>query len=145
MEQQSIGAMIKILSETIGQNVNRNYKDLNLTMQQMKILHFLKEREGQETSQKDIQDHMRFAHPTTVRILRLLETKGFIQTETSQKDRRMKLVTLTGQEECFVKQMMEERANMERQLVKGLSEKQQEDLRHYLKQMYENITEPYNK
>ena len=40
MEAQSIGSMIKILSETIGQKVNKNCKEFNLTMQQMKILHF---------------------------------------------------------------------------------------------------------
>ena len=46
MEAQSIGSMIKILSETIGQKVNKNCKEFNLTMQQMKILHFLRMREG---------------------------------------------------------------------------------------------------
>ena len=74
MEALDIGAMIKILSETIGQKVNAQCKNLNLTMQQMNILFFLKLREGkEETSQKDIQDHMRLSHPTVVNILRLLQ------------------------------------------------------------------------
>ena len=97
MERQSIGSLIKILSETMGQRVNRDCRGYNLTMQQMKILHFLKGREGrQETSQKDIQDHMRIAHSTVVSILRLMESKGFIKISVSERDKRMKIVTLTG-------------------------------------------------
>lgn len=143
MEKQSIGSMIKILSETISQKVNKNGKEFNLTMQQMKILHFLKKREGKtESSQKDIQDYMKISHPTTVSILRLMQAKGFIKIATSDKDRRMKIVTLTGQEEDFVKKVLVGREQMEKQLVNGLTEREQNDLRRYLRRMYENITGP---
>ena len=141
MQTQSIGSMIKILSETIGQQVNKNCKEYNLTMQQMKILHYLKMNEGKkESSQKDIQDFMRISHPTVVNILRLMKEKGFIEFSTSQEDKRMRIVKLTGQEEGFVKQVITEREQMEKQLVKGLSEKEQADLRRYLHKLYENIT-----
>lgn len=143
MEKQSIGSMIKILSETISQKGNKNGKEFNLTMQQMKILHFLKKREGKtEISQKDIQDYMKISHPTTVSILRLMQAKGFIKIATSDKDRRMKIVTLTGQKEGFVKKVLIGREQMEKQLVNGLSERELDDLRRYLRRMYENITGP---
>lgn len=142
MGKQNIGSMIKVLSETLGQRVNRNSKEFNLTMQQMKILRFLKEREGKElTSQKDIQDHMRISHPTAVHIVRLMEEKGFVATATSQTDKRMKMVSLTGQEEDFVKKVIEEIEETERQLLKGLTEEEQDDLRRYLQRLYDNITE----
>ena len=142
MEAQSIGSMIKILSETIGQKVNKNCKEFNLTMQQMKILHFLKMREGEkEASQKEIQNFMRISHPTVVNILRLMKEKGFIETSTSHEDKRMKIVRLTGKEDKFVKDVISEREEMEKQLVKGLTQKDQENLRWYLKKMYENLTE----
>mgnify|MGYP002539941675 CR=1 FL=1 len=139
VETQSIGSMIKILSETIGQKVNRNCKEFNLTMQQMKILHFLKMREGQqETSQKDIQDFLGVSHPTAVNILRLMKEKGFIETSTNQWDKRMKTVRLTGQEEDFVKRVIQNKEETEKLLVKGLSQKEQNDLRRYLKTIYDN-------
>ena len=142
MEAQSIGSMIKILSETIGQKVNKNCKEFNLTMQQMKILHFLRMREGEkEASQKEIQNFMRISHPTVVNILRLMKEKGFIETSTSHEDKRMKIVRLTGKEDKFVKDVISEREEMEKQLVKGLTQKDQENLRWYLKIMYENLTE----
>lgn len=141
METQTIGSMIKILSEAIGQKVNKDGKELNLTMQQMKILHFLKQNEGIKIcSQKDIQDHMKISHPTTVRILQLMQTKGFIEITTSEKDRRMKIVTLTGQEEEFVKKVLTGREQMEKELVNGLSQQEQDDLLRYLKRMYQNVT-----
>ncbi len=140
MERQSIGSLIKILSETMGQRVNRDCKGFNLTMQQMKILHFLKGREGkQETSQKDIQDHMRIAHSTVVSILRLMESKGFIRIAVSERDKRMKIVTLTGQEESFVQEVIREGQAMEKRMVRGFTEKEQETLRDYLRRLYENI------
>ena len=142
MEAQSIGSMIKILSETIGQKVNKNCKEFNLTMQQMKILHFLRMREGEkEASQKEIQNFMRISHPTVVNILRLMKEKGFIETSTSHEDKRMKIVRLTGKEDKFVKDVSSEREEMEKQRVKGLTQKDQENLRWYLKKMYENLTE----
>jgi DNA-binding MarR family transcriptional regulator len=140
-EQQSIGAMIKILSEAIGQKVNRDCRGSNLTMQQMRILHFLKQREGkEETSQKDIQDFMRIAHPTTVNILRLMKEKGFIRISVSEKDRRMKIVTLTGQEDEFVESVIRSRKKLEEQLLDGLTEKERADLLRYLHHIYANVS-----
>lgn len=145
MEALDIGAMIKILSETIGQKVNAQCKNLNLTMQQMNILFFLKSREGkEETSQKDIQDYMRLSHPTVVNIIRLLKDKGFITTSIREQDRRNKIVSLTGKEEGFLSEMINNRERMEKLLVRGLTEKEQEDLRRYLVQMYQNITSGIN-
>ncbi len=143
MEGRDIGVMIKILSETINQQMNANFKDLNLTMQQMQILRFLRKRQGQtETSQKDIQEYMRLSHPTVVNMLHLLQNKGFIHTEVSPKDRRIKLVTLTGQEEHVIEEVVRNRNQMETLLVQGMSDDEQADLRRYLAQMYHNITDP---
>ena len=141
MEGRDIGVMIKILSETINQQMNASFKDLNLTMQQMQILRFLRKREGQmDTSQKDIQEYMRLSHPTVVNMLHLLQNKGFIRTEVSPKDRRIRLVTLTGQEKRVVEEVSHCRNQMEALLVQGFSAEEQADLRRYLVQMYHNIT-----
>ena len=94
---KDIGAMIKILSEALRQQANRDCREYNLTMQQMRIIHFLKKRENNEvTSQKDIQDFLKISHPTVVNILHLMKNKGFIETSVSPKDKRVKLVRLTG-------------------------------------------------
>lgn len=134
--------MIKILSEALRQQANRDCREYNLTMQQMRIIHFLKKRENNEvTSQKDIQDFLKISHPTVVNILHLMKNKGFIETSVSPKDKRVKLVRLTGREEGFVTQMIQNRERLERQLVKGLSPKEQNDFLRFLKLAYQNIME----
>ena len=139
---KDIGAMIKILSEALRQQANRDCREYNLTMQQMRIIHFLKKRENNEvTSQKDIQDFLKISHPTVVNILHLMKNKGFIETSVSPKDKRVKLVRLTGREEGFVTQMIQNRERLERQLVKWLSPKEQNDFLRFLKLAYQNIME----
>lgn len=139
---KDIGAMIKILSEALRQQANRDCREYNLTMQQMRIIHFLKKRENNEvTSQKDIQDFLKISHPTVVNMLHLLKNKGFIETSVSPKDKRVNLVRLTGREEGFVAQMIQNRERLERQLVKGLSPKEQKDFLRFLKLAYQNIME----
>ena len=85
---------------------------------------------------------MKISHPTTVNIIRLLREKGFIQTSTSEKDKRMRIVSLTGQEERFFQDIIRCRDAMEQELIRGLTEKEQDDLRRYLKHIYRNICEP---
>lgn len=53
----------------------------------------------------------------------------------------MKIVTLTGQEESFVQDVIKGGQEMERRLVKGFTAEEQETLRNYLQRMYENVTE----
>lgn len=143
MEKKDYGAIIKILSEAIGRRMNAQCRKFNLTMQQMKILQFLKRQEkaGQVTSQKDIQDFMRFSHATVVNILHLLQEKGFIEITSGREDRRMRIVTLTGREEAYIGEMERSRARMERQLVKGMTQQDREQARWYLLWMYENVLE----
>ena len=91
---KDIGAMIKILSEALRQQANRDCREYNLTMQQMRIIHFLKKRENNEvTSQKDIQDFLKISHPTVVNILHLMKNKGLT----------MKWILLKGlvRQKCF--------------------------------------------
>lgn len=141
LEELPTGALIKILSETLSQRGNADCREFNLTMQQMRIMHFLKEREeeGIPTSQKDIQNCLRVSHPTICNILRLLEEKNFVRIRVSPEDGRVKLVSLTGMEEAKVKEMIRRRERMEVQMVKGLTKEDQERFRRYLLQVYQNV------
>ena len=98
-ERQSnepIGKMIKVLSEALSRSANREFKALNLTMQQGAVLGYLKSRNDQENvTQKDVQNYLRVSHPTVVSVLKAMEQKGFIETAGSDSDKRMKLVRMT--------------------------------------------------
>ena len=141
LEELHTGALIKILSEALSQRGNADCREFNLTMQQMRIMHFLKKREeeGVPTSQKDIQECLRVSHPTVCSILRLLEEKEFVRIRVSPEDRRVKLVSLTGMEEAKVQEMTRRRNRMEVQMVKGLTKEEQENFRRYLIHVYQNV------
>ena len=46
----------------------------------------------------------------------------------------MKIVTLTGQEESFVKEVIRGGQEMEKRLIRGFSQEEQETLRNYLRE-----------
>ena len=63
-----------------------------------------------------------------------MESKGFIEISVSDRDKRMKIVTLTGQEESFVKEVIRGGQEMEKRLIRGFSQEEQETLRNYLRE-----------
>lgn len=140
--KEPIGKLVKMLSDAIGQRFNKDFKELNLTMQQTRVISFLKERQSEgQTTQKDIQDYLKVAHPTAVSILKGLEQKGLIVTHSSKSDRRMKVVCLTGQEEELMEKIIDGRRKVEAALLEGFSDEEAKLLRSYLKRLYENIKE----
>ena len=144
-ERQSnepIGKRIKVLSEALGRSANKEFKALNLTMQQGAVLGYLKSRNDQENvTQKDVQNYLRVSHPTVVSVLKAMEQKGFIVTAGSDNDKRMKLVRMTSKAECSMHQIIEGRERMEAKLLLGFTEAEEKTLRDYLKRLYENIRE----
>ena len=52
----------------------------------------------------------------------------------------MRIVTLTGQEEGFFKQLMVSREAMEKKILNGFSDGMEEELRRYLKLLYANLS-----
>ena len=141
-DTQNIAFQVKVLSDAIGRQANRNMRGFNLTMQQMKILEYLKYREmrGETASQKDIQAHLKITHATTANMLRLLKEKEFVRICPDEADRRMRTVTLTGKETGMFEQLLRERRAMERVLLQNISPAEQETVRRCLQQMYQNVT-----
>lgn len=140
--KEPVGKLVKMLSDAIGQKANKDFKACNLTIQQTRVISFLKEREALgQTTQKDIQNHLKVAHPTVVSILKGMEQKGLIVTHSSETDKRMKVVCLTGQEACLMKKITDGRRQLEERLLKNFSAGEAEALRDYLKRLYENIKE----
>ena len=62
---------------------------------QMYVLKYLRENQNKMVTQKEIEQYLEVSHPTTVGILKRLESKGFIQTEIVKEGRFSKQVVLT--------------------------------------------------
>ena len=74
--------------------VNNELRKYGLTYSQLLLLHFLSQRKGEETAIKDIEKLMQLTHPTVLGIVARLCAKGFVKTKISDKDKRIRLVSL---------------------------------------------------
>ncbi|KAF1084998.1 Transcriptional regulator SlyA [Sporotomaculum syntrophicum] len=133
--------LVKLISDCIEKEANQHLKQYNLTLSQARILIYLRERMGEKTSQKDIEDYFEVTHPTVIGILKRLESKGLITSEFDSKDKRIKNIYLTENEASIYKAMDDFRKTTEQKLLQGLTEVQIQELKSLLKSVYANIQE----
>ncbi|HWP95640.1 MAG TPA: MarR family transcriptional regulator [Syntrophomonadaceae bacterium] len=130
---------IKIISDCVEKAANQHFKQLNLTLSQARILIYLRERKGEKTSQKDIEDYFEVTHPTVSGILKRLENKGFITSEFDSEDKRVKIIYLTENDAAIYNGMDDFKKTTEQKLLQGLTDVQIQELKSLLKSVYENI------
>lgn len=95
MNVGAIAFKLKKFNDNISFLVNKELRKYGLTYPQLEMLHFLSQRKGEDTAIKDIEKFMQLTHPTVLGIVARLCAKGYVKTETSEKDRRVRLVSLT--------------------------------------------------
>lgn len=72
---------------------NRMIKKFNLTTEQLLLLFLLYDKDGM--SQKNLADRSNKDQANVTRILKRLESKGFLEVKSSSEDKRLKLIFLT--------------------------------------------------
>ncbi len=139
MDNIEIGALIKRISIQLRLLADFDMKEFDLTWSQVHVLHHLSKHDGMMT-QKELEKELGIAHPTMVGLVKRLESKGFIETKTSETDHRMKIVRATDRAESH-KQYMQERMNEKEQVMtQGISAEDAELLRRCLQTVYQNLT-----
>lgn len=141
-KKNDIVRLIKILNISIEKRVNNDFKKMNLTMQQIKILLYLKEREKNTveiTTQKDIQNLLGVTHPTTISIIKSLEQKKFITSRHSEIDRRLKTLHLTENAYEMTQSIVKGKINFDNDLLRGIEKNELNACIKCLNKMYENI------
>ena len=91
-----LGEYIKMINIQFMAHADAALRPLGLTCAQSDLLMYLNTRGDQETTVQDIGRHFRLKHPTVIGFLRRLEDKGFVTTAVSERDRRCRVVKLTG-------------------------------------------------
>jgi DNA-binding MarR family transcriptional regulator len=136
-----IGYLIKQLDESLHKHANRDLEPFGLTMSQFRVLLHLREREKARlmTSHKDIEAALGVSHPTVVGLLRRLEAKGFVRTETGAVDRRVRNVFLVKVKPSLWSGMHASRLNAEKKLLAGFSKEEASILVAMLKRVLGNI------
>lgn len=139
MEQMYLGPIMKKISEEIDRKVNIGIKKYNLTLAQARIILFLAKREGKTVTQKELEDFLQVSHPTTVTIVKSMESKEMVKTSFDDADRRMKKVELIWGNETIYSELEQNAEDMEIRLLAGFSEEEKELFYSFLGRAYKNV------
>lgn len=139
MEQMYLGPIMKKISEEIDRKVNIGIKKYNLTLAQARIILFLAKREGKTVTQKELEDFLQVSHPTTVTIVKSMESKKMVKTSFDDADRRMKKVELIWGNETIYSELEQNAEDMEIRLLAGFSEEEKELFYSFLGRAYKNV------
>lgn len=138
MNEICCGPMMKKISEQMERKANENIKKYRLTLTQGKVILFLADCPDNTATQKELEDYLQVSHPTTVTIVKSMETKGMIQTSLDDADRRRKNVKLIWGNEEIYRELRENAENLEQGLLMGFSQEEQEQFFSFLKRAYHN-------
>lgn len=138
MKKNSIGGIIKYISDKVRQKADNNLKDHNVTLSQVRILNFLWRQEG-SCSQKQIENFLQVSHPTVVGLVSRMEQSGYIHTSVSSDDKRNKIVTVTDSGMALASELCRFMDDMDNRMLEGLSEEQQSQLADMLLTVAKNL------
>lgn len=112
-----------------------------LTGEQCRLLGYMHRRTaaGEEVYQRDIEREFGVKRSTVSSILANLEKSGYIARSAGQTDGRIKLVTLTDKGKSLEKVMKENIDLMEQEIVRGMTEEEQQLFLSFLKRAADNI------
>ena len=113
--------------------------DLDLSVQQAKILFLLAASNRGEVYQKDVDALVGITHSTSSGILSRMKEKGLIDWYESKKDKRCKSLVLTEKGIKLVPLFASEFDSIEERLVSGIEEKDLKDFLLILSKMIKNI------
>ena len=137
--QKHAGMYFKKISERLEKRANGRPCKREITFTQGKVLWFLRQREGEDVTLRDIEKFLDCSHATVSGLVSRLEEKGFVALERNAMDKRAKTVRLTDKERAHFREMQEHRNLMENTLLKGFSEEERESLLGYLERIYVNL------
>ena len=135
--QEDIGLLIKRISDKIQANVDASMKPFDITFSQGAILRYIRTHEN--VTQKDIEKFLNISHPATVGLVSRLEEKGFVTCFQDPKDKRNKIVQATTKALEMDIVMQQNHNETEKKIVQNLTNKQQEELICFLKQIISNL------
>ena len=134
MFRDPIGYRIKTLSNLMKRNMDKHLGPQHdrATMMQTWIIGFiqLRDSEGKDTFQKDIEEEFSINRSTTSEMLKLMCKKGMIQRVPVAHDARLKKIVLTDLSREFNKRMSYNMEQIHNQLIEGLS---QEEIETFIK------------
>ena len=141
--KEHVGLLIKFINGRVVTKINKNLADFNLTGVQHEILCFIDRNEHErDVFQKDIEKCLKLTNPTVTGIVKRLEEKEMIARCPSSTDARYKCVHVTEKgRDVICKSFKFGADNIEKQLVKDLSDDEVKMLKDLLYRVLKNMEE----
>ncbi|MGN0354352.1 MAG: MarR family winged helix-turn-helix transcriptional regulator [Muricoprocola sp.] len=140
MAIENLGLEIRVLANLIYNRANQvSMKDENLSIHQCWILQHLKENEGKEVYQKDIEQLFSIKRSTANQMLRGLETKNYIQRNISSEDARRNILTITESGEAAYNRLAQELYQVIKKLYGDIPQEELEQFQVTLRKLWKNI------
>lgn len=108
-----------------------------MSLRQMKVIAYLRARDGRATAIGDLQAFLGISHPTASGIIREMEEQGLLRVRVDERDRRVRLLTL-GDAVGEALSGLPER-DEEELLLRGFDERERGQLRALLARAYANL------
>lgn len=141
--KEHVGLLVKFINGKVNNRVNKNLAEFNLTGVQHEILCFINRNEHErDVFQKDIEKCLKLTNPTVTGIVKRLEEKEMIVRCPSSADARYKCLHVTEKgKEVICKSFKFGAENIEKQLVKGMSDEEVKMLKDLLYRALRNMEE----
>ncbi len=137
--KQDLGFYLKRISETLEKLNAVELRENGLTKTQSRVLDFLESRPGKTATQRDMEIFFAVSHPTVTGIVKRMEARGLVSTETKDRGRSSKKVSLTEKGEEMRKQNEKCLSAHRKSLLAGFSKTETAGIEAALKRMYGNL------
>ena len=143
MDNPSYFCIQEFWNETVTNKINKNLAEFNLTGVQHEILCFIDRNEHErDIFQKDIEKCLKLTNPTVTGIVKRLEEKEMIVRCPSSTDARYKCLHVTEKgKDIICKSFKFGANNIEKQLVKNMTDEEVKMLKDLLYRALKNMEE----
>ncbi len=143
MFRDPVGHRVKMLSNLMKRNIDRHFGPLHerATIMQAWIIGFvqLRENEGKDTFQKDIEEEFSINRSTTSEMLKLMAKKKMIERVAVDYDARLKKIVLTEKSSQFYTWVSDSMKQLHQELVDGLTPEEIETYIRITDKLIENM------
>lgn len=139
--QRHFGGYLRAISNAMAQDMQQSSEANGLTCTQGMFLHHLwmRQRQGQRTYPRDLEEFFDIKHSTVSGVLQRMEAAGFVEVHASEADRRCKTVILTQKGLDAHTQTSQHIQQTEARLVQGMTEPEIAELRRLLEIAAHNL------
>lgn len=135
--ERSVAFAMGVTSRKMGLLLTQRLKSYDITPEQWLVLYCVQEQDGM--IQKEIAARTDKDKPSTTRILDSLDSKGFIEKQAGENDRRSFLVFATEKGRSLIAETDAIERNTVADAMKGISEQDQKHLMELLRKIMGNI------